>query len=285
MKRLLSMSFLCLIFCLLLAGCAPSSEREPIASPTPSPTATASPAPTSTPEPAPESTPDSTVFDQSRKHGIPLSQIDFAAYEDLLDSQGWEALTNFFPVLIQGEPFLNDGSLWEDSTHELEPIVLSEFFNVLLAEEPGYVPFEYPPASFTLFDCDGDGQQELALRTGYCGGWYIVLKQEGETFYGCYMPERWFGQLQTNGVALSSGGAGNASLNKLRFQDGHFWDEAIASTSYYHLREDDVIHYYIGKESIPENEVSEEEFELWCEETLPGDALWYAAIPKAENPN
>lgn len=84
-----------------------------------------------------------------------------------------------------------------DSSISLEEQSLNDLLNSYGFENP---PDEFILYSFTLCDITRDGQKELALYSQFQSGLYCVLHREGDTFYGVYMPIRWFQGLQKNGI-------------------------------------------------------------------------------------
>lgn len=109
-------------------------------------------------------------------------------------------------------------------------------------------------------------EEELVLYTYRYGGWYWVIHQEDNIFYGVYMPIRWFQDLQKNGIHSGSGGSGYTYYHRLHFEDGTFRRELLGRTD----RNEGTPCYYIDDE-----EVGETEFEAWLEELMTGNVQWY----------
>lgn len=150
-----------------------------------------------------------------------------------------------------------------DSSISLEEQSLNDLLNSYGFENP---PDEFILYSFTLCDITRDGQKELALYSQFQSGLYCVLHREGDTFYGVYMPIRWFQGLQKNGIFGGSSGAATHYYRRLHFEDATFWVELLGNTDWDYF-------------AINENEVSEAEFDAWREEILVGEIPWYIVQP------
>lgn len=254
--------FLAAALCLSLSSCTPAGTAEPLQEP-PMPASTPALEITADPIRAPAGDSDENVL---------LSLVDFSSYEAELDESDWTALSGFFPVLTGEEPFWGEHlSSLEESVSPPQEIFLPDFFQVLLGTDLDGQSFPYRFESFALCDLDGDDERELALWSNCAGGWYVVLHREADGFYGAYMPVRWFAGLQQNGVFCGMGAMANVNYGTLRFSEGHFYSVTLGSTSY-RFGENDTVHYYIG-----EAEVSHEDFELWLDNFLVGDAVWHSA--------
>ena len=70
----------------------------------------------------------------------------------------------------------------------------------------------------------------------------MILHCENGEFYGWVIMYRGFEGLQTNGVYVSSGGAGSNCWKRIRFDDGSWMEEV--------LLEEDWGEYWVGGEAV-----------------------------------
>lgn len=278
-------------FCLLVSGCqnrndsvmvSPDPLKTPASVSTPShteapssttasdlkPAVSLGPAVTLTPEPTSEASTAGVSYNGSSRYPdvmIPLSQVDFASYRDELGEEDWQALSAFFPVLLEEKTFAAD---FLPSSPAPLPEVWS--LNTLFAfwnEDIGYPGNEFALSSFTLCDMNGDGQKELALYSDLGAlGPNCVLFRDGDAFYGVYTHIRQFIDLQENGIFVQNSGAASDTYCRMYFEEGAIWEETLAITDW-------------GYYSVDGKEASEEEFNAWADEMLVGEPCWHVARP------
>ena len=193
---------------------------------------------------------------------IPISKVDFASYQNELSKEDWQALSSFFPILLEGKTFMVAHCPYPD---EYTDDIKEQNINDMYASWgfPEY-PDEFVLESFTLCDLTGDGQKELIVYSDFAIGLYCVFHKEGDDFYAVYMPIRWFELLQDNGIYLGSGGAGRSYFNRLHFLRNVFWEEQVGMY--------DGDYYEIGDEAV-----NVEKFSVWEDEMMVGEAVWYDA--------
>lgn len=249
---------------LLLVGCQDQMAEAPVSTPTPTPAA-ATPVPTPSPTPTP--TPEPTNTSSSSKGWVRLDEVDLSSYEGELSPEEWEALSGFFPVLNNEVPMLAAHISWDGyTTTPKAEVFLRDIYK-------DYYPYsDTAPewqivSAFALAPVVGE-ETDLTLELCSLGGWYLLIHREGEQFYALYLPCRWFQRLQTDGLYSGSAGAPYTYFYRLQFSDGTFTEKLLANTDW----DGDRGYYLIGGQ-----EVTEEEFFAWQEETLVGDAIWYPA--------
>ncbi|MCH5345266.1 MAG: hypothetical protein J1E64_14640 [Acetatifactor sp.] len=192
---------------------------------------------------------------------IPISKVDFASYQNEMSGENWQALSSFFPVLLEGKTFMAEhcpypGGYTDDfAEYSINNLYASWF--------PEY-PAEFILDRFVLCDLTGDGQKELIVYSDFSIGLYCIFHKEGDDFYAVYMPVRWFEDLQTNGIYVGSGGAATSYFRCLHFLRDVFWEEELAM-------------YDWDYNEIGGEEVSEAEMGAWIDEMMVGEAIWYDA--------
>lgn len=175
-------------------------------------------------------------------------ELPMALLERHMSDDRYEALGGFRPVLEEGQSFL----LTEDcDTGESRTAVMAE----LLADRP---ELDY----LMVEDLDGDGGLDLILHFPDQGGGYLILRRDGEEFWGLLLGERSFEGLQTNGVFVGSGGAFAQYYCRLGFREGAFSLDLLG--------EQEGEQYRIDGEPV-----DPETFQDWLAEQLPGDAPRY----------
>lgn len=199
-------------------------------------------------------------FEYSNEY-VPISKVDFASCKNEMSEEDWQALSSFFPILLEGKTFMAD---FGPSANEYTDDFKEYSINSLYASWIDEYPDEFILDKFTLCDLTGDGQKELVVYCNFAIGIYCIFHKEGDDFYAVCMPVRWFEGLQKNGIYIGSGGAGTGYIQRLHFLRDVFWGEEIAR---YHWD-----YYEIGGE-----EVSEAEMEAWADEMMVGEVVWYDA--------
>lgn len=201
-----------------------------------------------------------TDFEYSDEY-IPISKVDFVSYQDELSGEDWQALSSFFPILLEGRTFKATHCPYPDGyTDDFEEYSINDLYESWYPEYPD----EFILKEFSLCDLTGDGQKELVLYSDFGIGLYFVFHKEGDDFYAVYMPARWFEFFQKNGIYIGSGGAGTFYFRRLHFLRNVFWEEEIAM-------------YTEGYCEIGGEEVSVAEMETWADKMMVGEAVWYDA--------
>lgn len=258
-----------------LTLCLGACRGEPMATPTPQitepPEVEVIPKPT--PEPTPTPVPEPIYTGPWPDIQVPVSLLDLSSYEGELSREEWEALQGFFPVLNNEVPML--ATHLSSGAEGVTPTEEVFFRDIYEAYAPKVeLPSNYHlTMSFTLTPIVGE-KPDLTFAMDGLGGWYLLIHREGERFYAVYMPIRWFEMLQTDGLYLGSGGAATAYYYRLRFSEGTFTEELLANTDWGEWNEDGS---YSGYYAIGGIQVTEAEFEIWREDILTKDAVWYPA--------
>ncbi|WP_298030147.1 hypothetical protein [uncultured Dysosmobacter sp.] len=206
--------------------------------------------------------------EEPRKNMLP--GLDTDAVTAAMPEADQAAFTLFLPVLRGEAAFQWVAGPYDGNESTWEPIdaTLADFHDQLW---DGFA-IEDPPETLTLDrlavqDVDGDGELELVLLFQDGAYQYLILRREGETVYGTSMGVRWFEELQTSGVYIGSGGAGDHTYHRMTFEDGRFADRELArkvegaSGAVY---------------TLDGQETTKEAFDGWYAENMPGGVIWYA---------
>ena len=106
---------------------------------------------------------------------------------------------------------------------------------------------------YTLVDLDSDGSSDAVLRlevNGNEAGGFVALKKYGDTLHGYYLWYRAFSPLKEDGTFLSSGGAGDNSIERLSFsEEGGYSVHTLANRA--------GTSFYIGGEAVSETAYQE----------------------------
>jgi hypothetical protein len=150
----------------------------------------------------------------------------------------------------------NTGYVYQDKN-----IYLNDMF-----ADSGVYMYHIQVLEFSIIDMNDDGVPEVVLSISVPLEDKIVLHYENGVIYGYEFSVRGMNCLTKNGKFTSSSGAGNWSINKVRFSSGSYEiDELCRSES----NADGNI-YYVNNE-----EVSTDEFWLFMEEKTKESAEWY----------
>lgn len=172
---------------------------------------------------------------------VSFSEIDYDSFEKRMTEEEWESLQIYFPVLREGVPFewtdfgsqtaLNsDGTVKENGEERAASYRyipggitdLEKFSETYETDEA-----EVKVIEVSLCDLDEDGTQELIMELTPVRD-FLILHHENGNFYGFYIMYRGFESLQTNGVYISSGGAGYNEWKKIRYENGIWMEEILA---------------------------------------------------------
>lgn len=189
--------------------------------------------------------------------------IDFKAYEASLSTRSYADLSNYFPILEDGESFLvgcapSEGEKWAGQETTLDRFRKETESMAMYAEPPKI-------SSFALCDMDQDGEQELVLAFDNAAGTFLILHRNGNGFQGVIQYAREFQALQTNGIYTSAGGAAISEYQRMTFENGNVQITTLAYA-------EDVP----GEETflIGEKEVTRSEYDDWVNENSPGEVTW-----------
>ena len=197
---------------------------------------------------------------------IPISKVDFASYKNEMDEEDWQALSSFFPILLEGKTFMVQiAPSANEYTDDFEEHSIND---LLYASGFDQYPDEFVLDEFALCDLTGDGQKELVVYTNFSIGLYCVFHKEGDNFYAVWFLDRWFENLQKNGIYIGDDGASTSYFQRLHFLKDVFWGEEIA------VRAEG---YYENYHVIGGEKVSEAEMEAWEDEMMVGKVVWYDA--------
>ena len=199
---------------------------------------------------------------------VPIQDIDWDAYQNIMNAEEYEALLEYLPVLKNEKTFI-----WEDYNPEKEHSVVSidEFRDIFEKYDAGRS--ELLVYYVAISDIDEDGIKELILFLHNGLGTNLILHKENDEFYGIDMCLRSFGSLQINGIYTGSAGAHSIYYMKMKFTDGKFEEDILAHTDYSAVKQDTV--YFIG-----DDEVSQDEFYEWEESVSSEEVVCYDAVRK-----
>lgn len=187
---------------------------------------------------------------------VEVSQLDYDSFQSRMTDEEWKGFQRYFPVLKENVEFhytgfgdevelnkdeepLKDGEylLFERYTSE-EVMDINHFTEIWSDDDVCKVE------DIRILDLDGDGIQELIIQWTPVGE-ILVLHREKDEFYAWGATYRAFEGLQTNGVYISSGGAGSNSWQRIRFDNGSWLEET--------LFEEDWGKYYVSGELVDED--------------------------------
>lgn len=191
-----------------------------------------------------------------------ISIIANAQIEEKEDKISSSALQTFASILLNKEKFY--------CTNFDKYIFLNELDSLYFGEEP----YSFTFLKFAIVDFDKDKIPEIVLEMS-CGGagfFEVFCYREGE-IYNYQLSNREMQNLQKNGTFVSSGGAADNSLGKLRFL-GNYYD--IDEQAYSESNIDGSINYYLHDEPI--------DWELFTELAYAKDTVeWYGFTEKNIN--
>lgn len=191
---------------------------------------------------------------------VEVSALDYDSFQSRMTDEEWEGFQQYFPVLKENAVFhYTDFGDGEELNKNGEPKNKGEYllYERYRSEETmdikRYVKynsedgvFEWKVEDIRVFDLDGDGVQELIIQwaPGGIANLLILHCEKGE-FYGWEIMYRGFEGLQTNGVYVSSGGAGANRWKRIRFDNGSWLEEV--------LFEENWGEYYVNGEAVDED--------------------------------
>ena len=187
---------------------------------------------------------------------VEVIQLDYDSFQSRMTDEEWEGFQQYFPVLKENAQFhytdfgdgieLNkNGEPVKDGEYSLfERYTSEEVVNINYLAKMWSDDGDWEVEDIRIFDLDGDGIQELIMQWTPVGE-ILVLHREKDEFYAWEIMYRGFEALQTNGVYISSGGAGANCWKCIRFDDGSWLEET--------LFEEDWGKYYVNGEPVDEN--------------------------------
>ena len=190
---------------------------------------------------------------------VEVSALDYDSFQSRMTDEEWEGFQQYFPVLKENAVFhYTDFGDGEELNKNGEPKNKGEYllYERYMSEETmdinRYVEnysesgIEWKVEDIRVFDLDGDGVQELIIQWAPSGiANLLVLHCEKGEFYGWEIMYRGFEGLQTNGVYVSSGGAGANRWKRIRFDNGSWLEEV--------LLEENWGEYYVNGEAADED--------------------------------
>lgn len=222
-----------------------------------------------------EGTPAVTVLERSDGGvaGSMIPDLDISSLKTTMPEADYAAFERYLPVLRGERSFRWVEGPYDGYECDWEPFdatmaaVRDKFWNGV----------QEPPETLTLDrlavqDIDGDGGAELVLLFQDGAYNYLVLHREEGDIYGTSLYVRWFEGLQTNGVYIGAGGAGNSTYYQMKFQNGVFEQRELGRK---------IDGAYICYRELDGQEVSAEAFDAWLEEAMVGDVTWYAPSGEA----
>ncbi|MDE7207410.1 MAG: hypothetical protein K2N90_09710 [Lachnospiraceae bacterium] len=172
---------------------------------------------------------------------VEVSELDYDSFQSRMTDEEWEGFQQYFPVLKENAAFhytdFGDGvELNKDGEplKEGEQMMYERYMSEEIMDINQFVESysednnrEWKVEDIRVFDLDEDGVQELIIQWTPVGE-ILVLHRENEEFYGWGIMYRGFEVLQTNGVYISSGGAGSNRWKRIRFENGSWMAEVLA---------------------------------------------------------
>lgn len=169
---------------------------------------------------------------------VDVSELDYDSFQSRMTDEEWEGFQQYFPVLKENAEF-HYADFGEELNKDKEHLKGGEYYlysrytSKEIWDIRHYVEaysegndVEWKVEDVRVFDLDGDGVQELILQWTPVGE-LLVLHRENDEFYGWAICYRGFEGLQTNGIYISSGGAGSNRWKKIRFEDGSWLEETL----------------------------------------------------------
>lgn len=207
---------------------------------------------------------------------ITIQVMDWDAYQNIMNTEEYEVLLEYLPVLKNEETFTWDVDFYFNDEKEQKVVTIDEFRYILDNEiwNAGYDPDELWVNSIAICDMDGDETKELILLLDNIVGHFLILHKENEEFYGTNRVYRAFEALQTNGTYISSGGAYYNYYYKMKFIDGKFEEDLLGYTDWDSEKQEAL--YYLGEEMTKDHDV----YEKWHNDIMPEDAVYYDAVRK-----
>lgn len=186
-----------------------------------------------------------------------VSELDYDSFQSRMTGEEWKGFQQYFPILKgnavfhysgwgyleilnkNGEP-VKEGEymLYERYTSE-ETMDINHFTESYCGDD-----IKMEVEDIRVFDLDSDGVQEMIIQWMPVGDLLILHCEKGE-FYGWTTSYRGFEGLQTNGVYVSSSGAGANCWKRIRFDHGSWLEEV--------LLEEDWGEYFVGGEAVDED--------------------------------
>lgn len=185
---------------------------------------------------------------------VDVSELDYDSFQSRITDEEWEGLQLYFPILKEnavfhysgwgypeilnknGEP-VNEGEYMLYARHtSQETMDINHFTESYCGDD-----IKMEVEDIRVFDLDSDGMQEMIIQWTPVGDLLILHCEKGE-FYGWATSYRGFEGLQTNGVYISSSGAGSNCWKRIRFDDGSWLEEV--------LLEEDWGEYFVGGEAV-----------------------------------
>ncbi|MBD5474053.1 MAG: hypothetical protein HDR20_14525 [Lachnospiraceae bacterium] len=185
---------------------------------------------------------------------VEVSELDYDSFQSRMSDEEWEGFQQYFPILKENAVF--HYSTWGDEevlNKSGEPVKEGEYmlYERYTSEETMDInhftesycgdDIKMEVEDIRVFDLDNDGVQELIIQWTPVGELLILHCEKGE-FYGWATSYRCFEGLQTNGVYISSSGAGANCWKRIRFDDGSWMEEV--------LLEEDWGEYWVGGEAV-----------------------------------
>lgn len=187
---------------------------------------------------------------------VDISELDYDSFQSRMTEEEWEGFQQYFPVLKENAEFWY-ADFGEELNKDKEPLkdgeyhLYSRYASEKIMDISRYVEMysgngdvEWKVEDVRVFDLDGDGVQELIIQWTPVGE-NLVLHRENEEFYGWSINYRGFEALQTNGIFISSGGAGSNWWKQIRFENGSWLEEV--------LFEEDWGEFYVNGEETDED--------------------------------
>ena len=201
--------------------------------------------------------------------GVPLSEVDWAAFQSAMSQEEYEALQSYLPVLTGQKEFLwvrqPDGTT-EESPSPPGTVTIDAFRQTICKEEELLILGVGTP------DLEGDGTRELVLYLENRAGHFLILHQEEDAFYATDRTIRAFNILQTNGVYHTSSSSVDGDWRRMDCRGGAFTEEIlghIQPNKDPESRAENYLCYYIGEEMV-----DRDTFDQWVEENSPGSAYF-----------
>lgn len=171
---------------------------------------------------------------------VAVSELDYDSFQSRMTDEEWEGFQQYFPVLKENAAFhytsfgdgvelnknkepLKDGEYLSYERYASKEITDINRFVEAHSENDNV---EWDVENIRIFDLDADGVEELIIEWTPVGE-ILVLHREKEEFYAWEIMYRGFEMLQTNGIYISSGGAGANSWKRISFDNGTWLEEIL----------------------------------------------------------
>lgn len=225
-----------------------------------------------------EETEQETVYIDDEYYDSPaqyLKEMDWTDIGRRITEDEYQTLQIYLPVL-NGEEFTwiyrsGEGEEPDTYIHNKKQVTIRE----MLADQMGVQGIEAVEPlvdSICFVDVFQSGSESMVLLFRNQAWNWLILHEEDGVIYGIDMPVRWFGEVQKDGLYVSSGGADTSYYYRMQFVNGDYIEELVGTVICDELIIDGV-------------KKSDGEYEAWKKENLKEAAKVYTPLEEngAEN--